>query len=183
MKSNPIEHLRFLGPDGWTAEDLTELLKNLYVLYNRTIILNAERQSSPAALLRKLDGSKSRIDDQDRLVIQSLTIRSPIKLDLKGLGEPVKQIRGLIRDLQGGNQIELEARKEALLHRKVMNRVEEREKQLGLLVKALDAADKVGATPEERKKIVEAIFHPAQELASVMNRKRLQLEETKLPEE
>lgn len=177
MRDEATQRLTFSGPDGWTAEDLAALLQNLYVLYNRTIILNSERASSAAGLLRLLYGSKSRVSDNDKLSIESLTIHSPIKLDLKGLGEPIEQIRGLVRDLQGGNKIELEAKKEALLHQRAMNRIAEQMAQLEVLEKAVNMADTLGSTKEEKEKIVNALFHPAEQLASVMDRKQLQLED------
>ena len=69
--------LTITGGDVWIAEDLTELIRTIYILYNRAVVLNLDSVRSAKSLLGQLSNSKSKVRWSDKLVIESLVIESP----------------------------------------------------------------------------------------------------------
>lgn len=171
------KRLTITGGDDWIAEDLTDLIRTIYILYNRAVVLNFESARSAKSLLGQLGNSKSRVRLDDKLIIDSLVIKSPMKLDFRGSGELLEQVRMLIKDLTGGNKLEREAKREELLHQKSINRTKEKNENLKLLERALQLAREANANEEEKRKIVNAVFLPASKAADIASRKNLIISE------
>ncbi len=96
-----------------------------------------------------------------------------MNLNLKGSGELLEQLRELIKDLMGRNKIELEEQREQLIHTRIQNETTEKVARVELLSKAVDELARMGASQEERKKVIDAILHPAEEAARVVQEKEL----------
>lgn len=169
--------LTITGGDDWIAEDLTDLIRTIYILYNRAVVLNFDATRSAKSLLSQLGNSKRRVRLDDKLVIDSLVIQSPMKLDFRGSGELLKEVRMLIKDLTGGNKLERQAKIEELMHQKAVNSTNEINENLKLLEKALRLARETNASEEEQRKIISAILLPASEAADIVSRKGLIISE------
>lgn len=175
MGSKSFGELTLTGGDDWTAEDLASLISNFYVLYNRLLVLESKRYRSASGLKSQLYSSKGRVDQAHKLAIESITIKSPMKLNLRGSGKFVKQIRKLIGDLSGKNKLRRQLIEEELRHKKRKYRLEEAHQELELIESIAGSLDNMNAAPEEREKIISAILHPALEAAEMIDRKSLQV--------
>ena len=84
MSDDGKSNITIEGGDDWTAEDLSELITNFYILYNRISVLRSQRYRTAGGLASQLSASKARVSVNEKLVIDAEAI-GMIKRMLKGI--------------------------------------------------------------------------------------------------
>ena len=169
MRNDEVGRIAFLGGDDWTAEGLADFLGHLAVLYNRMVVLRQDTARSPNGLIAQLYASRSRVSDHEKLSITGMVIQSPMNVSFEGLGEVIREIRETFKDIGWRGRLERELMEEQLGHTRAMNKAEEQLARVKVFDAAAAAVDRLGATPDEKKKIFKAILDPAEGVAQSMS--------------
>lgn len=175
MQNDSASSLTIRGGDDWTAEELSDLITSFYILYNRALVLSAKRYRSAGGLVHQLYASRGRVRPEDKLIVSSLSIASPMELNFRGTGGLLKQVRELTKDLTGRNRIEREMLQEDLDRQKDANRIASAKAKMELIQMAAQAIDAMDASPKERVKVLSAILDPAIDAANIIESKGLKL--------
>lgn len=170
-----FQTMTITGGDEWTVEDLTELLGHIYVLYNRISVLREKRSKKPASLSRQMYASKRRVRPDRKMTVDSLTIQSPMEVNLKGSGEIVEQVREGIKDIYR-NPLERKKLGQQLQHDAKMNKIEVAEAKLKLIRSASKTMEEIGVSDEERQAVLKALLDPAMDAARMIEHKDLTIE-------
>ncbi len=162
------------GGDEWTVEELTEFLSHIYVLYNRVSVLREERQRKPARFSKQMYASKRRVRSDKKMTIESLTIQSPMEVNLKGSGGIIKEVREGIKDAYR-NPLERRKIEQQLQHDAQMNKIELAETKLKLIRSANQTMLEIGVSDEERQATLKALLGPAANAADIVEHKDLKI--------
>lgn len=171
----PLESITISGGDRWTVEELTEFLGHLYVLYNRISVLREERHQVPARLSRQLYASKSRVAEQQKMTVESLTIRSPMEINLRGIAEIIREARQAVKDIYR-NPLERRKLEQQIEHEEKLNDVELAQSKLRLLRDANQTMLELGIPEGERRATLKALYAPASEAADMIVEKDLEID-------
>lgn len=170
-----LETITISGGDSWTVEELTEFLGHVYVLYNRISVLKEERHKAPARLSRQMYASKSRVAVEEKMTVDSLTIKSPMEINLSGIGEIIREAREAIKDIYRNpaerKRLEEQLRKEAKL-----NDIKIARSKLRLIRDANRTMREIGVPEEERQATLKALYDPASDAADTVAAKNLEIE-------
>ena len=169
-----LESITISGGDRWTVEDLTEFLGHLYVLYNRISVLREERHKVPARLSRQMYASKSRVAEQQKMVVESLTIRSPMEINLQGIAAIIREAREAVKDIYR-NPLERRKLEQQIEHEEKLNDIEIAASKLRLLRDANQTMLELGIPEEERRATLKALYDPAREAADIVVEKDLEI--------
>lgn len=169
------ETIVFSGGNEWTVEELTEFLGHLYVLYNRISVLGEQRDKAPTRLSRQLYASKSRVPEDRKMIVESLTIHSPMEINLQGVAEIIRQAREAIKDLYR-NPLERKRLEQQLEHETKLNDIEIAKCKIDLIRDANQAMLEMGISDEERQATLKALYAPAGDAADIVEQKNLEIE-------
>jgi hypothetical protein len=169
------ETIVFSGSNEWTVEELTEFLGHLYVLYNRISVLREERSKAPARLSRQMYASKSRVPDDRKMFVESLTIHSPMEINLEGIAEIIREAREAIKDIYR-NPLERKQLEQQLEHDATLNDIEIARSKLDLIREANQLMLEIGVSDEERRATLKALYDPASDAADIVEQKNLEIE-------
>jgi hypothetical protein len=169
------ETIVFSGGNEWTVEELTEFLGHLYVLYNRISVLREKRDKAPSKLSRQMYASKSRVPDDRKMIVESLTIHSPMEINLQGIAEIIREAREAIKDLYR-NPLERRRLEEQLEHDSKLNDIEIAKCKIDLIREANQAMLEIGISDEERQATLKALYAPASDAAEIVEQKNLEIE-------
>jgi hypothetical protein len=169
------EMIAFSGGNDWTVEELTEFLGHLYVLYNRISVLREKRDKAPSKLSRQMYASKSRVPDERKMIVESLTIHSPMEINLQGIAEIIREAREVIKDLYR-NPLERRRLEQQLEHDSTINDLEIAKCKIDLIRDANKAMLEIGISNEERQATLKALFAPASDAADIVEQKKLEIE-------
>lgn len=174
-RPDELESIVITGGDDWTVEELTEFLGHLYVLYNRISVLKEKRRKKPASIARQMYASKSRVPLKKKMKVESLTIQSPMTINLLGIGEIVRQVRKGVKDFYR-NPRERERLDEELRHEGEMNRIKEAAAKIELIRSANETLEEIGIPDDDRIASLRALASPASDAAEIVKRKKLRID-------
>ena len=169
------EVIVFSGGDEWTVEELTEFLGHLYVLYNRISVLREERTKAPTRPSRQMYASKSRVPEDRKMIVESMTIHSPMEINLKGIADIIREAREAIKDIYR-NPLERKHLEQQLEHDTKLNDIEIAKSKIDLIRDANQAMLEIGVSDEERHATLRALYAPASDAADIVEKKNLKIE-------
>ena len=154
MKQNTIH---FRARDRWSVADLYRFFLALNVLYNRLYVFHFYFKKDFEALQSSLINSLNYIEYDDELKIDKIIMESPANISLDGVGEIIKQLREIAKDITYRNRIE----KEMLLTE--------------LLNKQVDLMKNAGFSDDEIKEVISKFFAPINRLKKQIDKNHVNL--------
>lgn len=174
--------LNLVATENWSVFDLYSFFHQLNIFYNRLYVLDDQIQSKKVRKLKSvLHGSLSRVDPGDQLQLESIEIHSPAEINLRGVGNIIKELGEAWKGYKYRNKIEedrlkteLEILKEGRDHKRNMNALEEREKADRIIFERLAQLKRLGFPEEELLIAAKALADPYNQLVEISSAKAIE---------
>ena len=110
------------------------------------------------------------------MTVKSLTIQSPMAINLQGIGEIIREVHEGVNDVYR-NPLERRRREQQLEHNAQMNKMEVAETKLKLIRDVNQAMLEIGMPDEDRQATLKALLDPAKDTADMVTQKNLEIEQ------
>ena len=167
--------IRFSGEEDWSVTDLYQFFHHLNIFYNRIHVLKMDSARDSRKLKQLLDNSLSYVKSSDVLQIESLEIRSPALLSLKGIGEVIREIRELVKDVSYRMRLDKREKELELKHKKAAHELELAIKRTKLINDQVNLLKNAGCTEAQIQENIRKLTAPAGKMFSIMADKNVQL--------
>jgi len=152
--------IEYTSQDDWSVEQLQKYLHQVNILYNRLYVLDQLVVGANMPVPQMLSSSLSLVPEAHRLTVRYIEFKSPGGFSFEGLGDVIKEFRGLWRDVTYDNRLDRQSKRSELDDRKQFNQIKLQLAETKLIEAKIDLLKKVGATQEEIKKSVDQLINP-----------------------
>jgi hypothetical protein len=162
--------------EDWQVYELIEFLHQMNILYNRLFVLDKYSVQVSEKISYYMKNSLGKVPESKRLIISTVTIRSPAKITLEGSGEIISEIREASKDFLYRNKIEKERMSRQLEHETRMNEIEQKAAELKLVSEQINILKKMGYTDEDiRNQFLKNITQPLEKIIEISINKNVGL--------
>lgn len=169
------EELGFTTSDDWSVHEFQAFFHQVNILYNRMYVLDEQLRTEKVRKLSPLlYGSLSRVDDSEKLYLDSIEIHSPGEFNLKGAGGILREFREFWKDIRYRNKIDKARLEEELRHAQEINIHKEHEAGLKILEKRIKLMKKLGYDLDQIQVVEKALGDPMSQLILLSERKGIE---------
>ena len=170
--------IKFSAQEDWTVTDLQLFFHQLNILYNRLYVISELEPRSKIKLSTILNGSLSRVPEENQLLVDYIEIHSPAEFSLKGADKIIGQIRGFVKDIWYENRLEAKRKEHEIQYQAKKNELEIENKRANLIEKKIGIMRNAGFSDEEIQENIRKLTNPVEKISSVMQERKVVLLES-----